>query len=190
MTLLCLIRHGHSTGNRDKLFSGYTEEHHELTSKGHSQVEQAAKKLSGITFSKLWSSKLKRAIQTAQIIRMHSLKPPEFWVTTEALNERKYGQMSNLSRAEAVQKYGQPIVDSWSYTINQKPPGGESIQEVAQRAQRYYKNHIEPNLAEDDILIVSHYQIVRGLVSYIEEIPLRDTLHNPINNAEPIIYEF
>lgn len=190
MTILCLVRHAQSIGNQNGFYSGYTEGHHGLTERGFEQAERCGEKLSEMEFTKMWSSKLDRAVQTAQIIRMRSLSPVSFWVTTEHLNERHYGELGGLSRTHALELYGEEIVNRWSTTITQKPPGGESIQQVSQRARQYYRKNIEPFLGENNILIVSHMQILRGLVSYIEEIPLEDTLKTKINNAEPIIYEF
>jgi 2,3-bisphosphoglycerate-dependent phosphoglycerate mutase len=190
MPYVCLVRHGQSFGNAHKVFSGSSEDH-ELTPLGVSQAEKAGRQLAGYSFDEIHSSALTRAIATAQIIKMSSIYPPKNWYISAALNERFYGVVSGKNRELVEKQFGKEKTQLWSTTLNGAPPGGQNLFQVYSQVKEYYKKAIEPKLATDNILIVSHMHITRSLMVLLEDLPISQIFEiDTIKNAQPILYEF
>lgn len=187
MGLLCLVRHGESEGNVRRIYSGSTD--HPLTFNGVDQAEIAGIKLAKYSFDIVYSSKLTRAIATAQLILNHNPIKPKEWHTTELLNERYWGHAENLGRKELEKIYSDEVLKSWHTTLNSTPPGGETQFSVYKRCLKFYRDNVLPNL-DKNILIVSHCMVKKALITIIEDLPLDEMHSHQIKNAEPIIYEF
>jgi 2,3-bisphosphoglycerate-dependent phosphoglycerate mutase len=169
MPLLAIVRHGQSAWNLENRFTGEVDV--DLTPQGREEARSAGKKLAHIPFSRCFTSVLKRAIETLDIIleETHSKGLPV--ICDKALNERNYGQLQGLNKAETARKYGEEQVAIWRRSYSVRPPGGESLADTAARVIPYYTIHIEPYLKKgENILIVAHGNSLRALMMHLEHI--------------------
>jgi 2,3-bisphosphoglycerate-dependent phosphoglycerate mutase len=172
MPLLTLIRHGQSTYNLENRFTGSLDV--PLTSLGIQEAHQAGSKLKGFTYSAAYTSMLKRAQNTLQIILEEIKQTGIPIIQNAALDERMYGSLQGLNKAETILKYGEAQVDVWRRSFAVRPPDGESLEDTFNRAIPYYKSTIEPALkANQNILVAAHGNSLRALMMYLESI---DTL--------------
>jgi 2,3-bisphosphoglycerate-dependent phosphoglycerate mutase len=169
MPLLVLVRHGQSAWNLENRFTGDVDI--ALTPLGREEARAAGKKLIGIPFSCCYTSVLQRAIETLTLILEESGHPDLPMIRDKALNERNYGQLQGLNKAETMKKYGEHQVAIWRRSYAVRPPGGESLQDTAARVIPYYKKEIEPLLQKgENILVVAHGNSLRALMMYLEHI--------------------
>ena len=143
---LVLVRHGESEWNRRNLFTGWCNP--DLTEKGLIEAMVAARMLrsKGIKFDVAYSSQLKRAQRTLDIIlsELGQGKIPVHF--DEALNERHYGDLCGLNKDEARERWGEDQVEVWRRSYDIPPPGGESLKDTEERVMPYYKSRIWPDL--------------------------------------------
>jgi len=169
MPLLVLVRHGQSAWNLENRFTGEVDV--DLTPLGRDEARAAGKKLRGVSFSGCYTSVLRRAIETLTLILEESGHPDLPVTRNKALNERNYGQLQGLNKAEVAQQYGDHQVAIWRRSYAVRPPGGESLQDTAARVIPYYKKEIEPLLQRgENILVVAHGNSLRALMMYLEHI--------------------
>jgi 2,3-bisphosphoglycerate-dependent phosphoglycerate mutase len=188
MSLLVLVRHGQSTWNLENRFTG--EEDVPLTPQGREEARAAGNMLKTVTFSQGFTSVLQRAIDTMTII-LDTAGYPDLPVTrNRALNERNYGQLQGLNKAQVSIKYGEEQVTEWRRSFSVRPPGGESLEDTAGRVIPYYQGAIEPLLKKgQNILIVAHGNSLRSLLMYLEKINEADISHVDLPTGQPRAYE-
>jgi 2,3-bisphosphoglycerate-dependent phosphoglycerate mutase len=186
---LVLIRHGQSEWNKLNLFTGWKDPG--LTNKGIKESEEAANKLNdfGITFDVMFTSKLIRAKDTGiKILKLLSQEDIPV-VEDEALNERKYGDLTGLNKDEVRQKFGEKQVQIWRRSYNTAPPGGESLFDTYQRVIPYFKEIIVPEInARKNVLISAHGNSLRALRKYLENFSEDEIVNIEIGTGEPIFY--
>jgi 2,3-bisphosphoglycerate-dependent phosphoglycerate mutase len=189
MPLLTLVRHGQSSFNLENRFTG--EEDVPLTELGCEEARAAGRKLSAIPFSQGFTSVLRRAIDTMTLI-LEVKGQPDLPVTRDrALNERNYGRLQGLNKAEVAKQYGDEQVVLWRRSFSARPPGGESLADTAARVIPYYQERIEPMLWQgQDILVVAHGNSLRSLVMYLEGISEVDIAHIDLPTGVPRLYTF
>jgi 2,3-bisphosphoglycerate-dependent phosphoglycerate mutase len=169
MPLLTLIRHGQSTYNLENRFTGNLDV--PLTLLGAQEAHQAGNKLKNFAYSLAYTSMLKRAQETLQIILKQIEQTEMPTIQSAALDERMYGNLQGLNKAETIQKYGEAQVDLWRRSFAVRPPNGESLEDTFNRAIPYFKSEIEPRLkTNQNILIVAHGNSLRALMMYLENI--------------------
>src|SRR6478735_1328517 len=142
--LLVLVRHGQSEWNLKNLFTGWRDV--DLTEKGVAEATAAAQKLKaqGLTFDIAYTSALKRAQRTLDII-LNEMALTSIPVTKDvALNERDYGDLSGLNKDDARAKWGAEQVLKWRRSYDIAPPGGESLKDTIARTLPYYVSEILP----------------------------------------------
>ena len=136
--LLVLVRHGQSEWNLKNLFTGWRDV--DLTEKGVAEAREAGRKLKaqGLTFDVAFTSALKRAQRTLDLMltELGQTKIPVF--KDQALNERDYGDLVGLNKDDARKKWGEEQVHIWRRSYDVAPPGGESLKDTAARALPYY----------------------------------------------------
>ena len=185
---LALIRHGQSTYNKKNIFTGWKDV--ALTEKGIREAHEAAPLLADITFTHAFTSDLKRARHTLDIILkdIHQDIP----VTEDiALNERDYGSLVGQNKAEAAEKYGVDQVQIWRRSYATPPPDGESLEMTAKRSIPYFKDQIEPLLTGNNNIIVSaHGNSIRSIVMHLHNLSREQILQTEIGWCEPWIYIF
>lgn len=214
-TKLVLLRHGESLWNAKNLFTGWADV--PLTEKGEQEAKQAGAliKAEGIEFDIVYVSTLQRAIKTMWLtldaMSRHYLPVVKTW----RLNERHYGALQGLNKAETAEKYGQAKVMEWrrSYAIPPPPveessehhprndpryrnvpladlPNTESLHTTGLRFMPEWNNAIAPLLKEGNhVLIVAHGNSLRALVKHLDNISEQDILKVNIPTAVPLVYE-
>ena len=189
MALLAIVRHGQSEWNLQNRFTGWVDV--ELTEAGKTEARKAGESLKGYTFEKAYTSDLKRAQLTLDIILEEIGQTDIEIVKDVALNERHYGDLQGLNKAETARKYGDEQVHIWRRSYDIAPPNGESLKDTAARVLPYYHKVIEPELkAGNDIIIAAHGNSLRALIMFIENLSPEEILKREIGTGKPIVYEF
>ncbi len=188
MASLILLRHGQSTWNLENRFTG--TEDVDLSMQGKIEASRAAALIKSYPIQIAYTSVLKRAIHTLQIIlQENSLIVPV--IRDAAFNERNYGDLQGMNKSETAHQYGSEQVQRWRRGFNAAPPNGESLADTYYRVVSYYKIEIEPKLMEGDtILIVAHGNSLRALMMYLEGISAHDIAQVDIATCVPKVYEF
>jgi len=188
MSILVIVRHGQSEWNLKNLFTGWSDV--DLTSTGEHEAEYAGIVLRPYHFDIAYTSVLKRAIHTLSII-LDQICISIPIIKDKALNERNYGDLQGLNKAEVGEKYGAQQLIAWRRSFTEVPPGGESLENTYQRVIPYYQQQIEPKLKSgQNVLIVAHGNSLRALMMYLEKITPEDIAHVDLATGAPRLYEF
>ncbi len=210
---LVLCRHGQSTWNLENLFTGWKDV--DLTEQGVAEARQAGRDLKelGIRFDVAYTSVLKRAIRTLWLIldEMDQMWLPV--IRAWQLNERSYGALQGLNKAETAAKHGDEQVLIWrrSYDIPPPPiaedderhprfdvryagipnlPATESLKTTLERVKPYYEANIVPRLkAGENVLITAHGNSLRALVKMLDGISDDEITSLNIPTGIPLLYE-
>ena len=188
--ILILVRHGESEWNLKNLFTGWKNP--DLTEQGIAEAKATAHKLkaAGLEPNVFFTSALKRAQHTLDLI-LDELGITEVTITrSKALNERDYGDLAGLNKDDAREKWGEEQVLIWRRSYDVPPPGGESLKDTAARTLPYYEAEILPQLkAGKTILIAAHGNSLRALVMAIEGLTPDQILAREIGTGEPTTYK-
>ncbi|MDD3234983.1 MAG: 2,3-diphosphoglycerate-dependent phosphoglycerate mutase [Candidatus Cloacimonetes bacterium] len=216
MYKIVLIRHGESSWNKENLFTGWTDV--DLSEKGLQEAHTAGKRLKeeGFVFDEAWTSVLKRAVRTLWITldEMDTMYTPVYhdW----RLNERHYGALQGLNKAETALKYGDEQVKMWRRSFDVPPPAleitdarypgldpryanlspeqlplCESLKDTCARTMPFWNEVILPRLAAGRRLIVSaHGNSLRAIVKNLNGISDADIVSLNIPTGIPLVYEF
>ena len=188
MARLVLLRHGESQWNLENRFTGWVDV--PLSPKGIEEAKQAGEKLRGFTFDRAFSSVLTRANETLRIV-LEVLGQTNIPIENDkALNERMYGDLQGLNKAETAKKYGDAQVKIWRRSYDVKPPGGESLKDTAERALPYYEKMVKPHLLQGEtIIIAAHGNSLRALVMELDQLAKEEVLELNIPTGVPLLYE-
>ena len=190
MSSLVLIRHGQSVWNAANRFTGWTDV--DLSEVGVSEAEEAGRILSSHRIDVVHTSDLVRAQRTAEIIM--SLNESSEGYSTKfdwRLNERNYGSLQGLNKAETAEKFGAEQVHIWRRSFDVAPPDGESLEMTAERTIPYFEEEILPDLkAGKSVLVSAHGNSLRSIVMHIEEISPEEIVSLEIQTGSPMFYEF
>jgi 2,3-bisphosphoglycerate-dependent phosphoglycerate mutase len=215
MHTLVLLRHGESTWNKENRFTGWTDV--DLTEKGREEARSAGQllKAGGFGFDLVFTSVLKRAIRTSFIAQDEL---DQLWLPVERswrLNERHYGALQGLNKAETAAKHGEEQVKIWrrAYAIAPPPltpedprhagrdprykdvapallPLTESLKDTVERFLPYWQDSIAPQIqAGRRLLVVAHGNSLRALVKYLDDISDVDIVELNIPTGIPLVYE-
>ena len=188
---LVLVRHGQSEWNAKNLFTGWKNP--DLTSDGRKEAINAGSliKERNIQFSMMFTSALKRAQITGQII-LDGIEQPDIKVVKdEALNERDYGDLSGLNKDDARKEWGEEQVHIWRRSFDVPPPGGESLKDTAERVLPFFNSSILPKIIEGkNILVAAHGNSLRSLVMQLDDLSKEEVIALEIPTGAPIIYSF
>ncbi|MBI9030937.1 2,3-diphosphoglycerate-dependent phosphoglycerate mutase [bacterium] len=215
MYKIVLIRHGESQWNKENRFTGWTDV--ELSDKGNQEAIAAGKLLKeeGFIFDKAYTSVLKRAIKTL----WHTLEGLDLmWIPVERawqLNERHYGALQGLNKAETAQKFGDDQVLIWRRSYDTPPPAleksderypgndpryasltsaelplTECLKDTVARVLPYWNDKIVPDIkAGKRLIIAAHGNSLRALVKYLDNISDEEILKLNIPTGIPLVYE-
>lgn len=189
MVWLCLLRHGQSQWNLENRFTGWVDV--PLTDVGRREARQAGERLAAqdIRFDVAYTSVLSRAIETLDIAQQALGQTSLPVHQDEALNERMYGDLQGLNKAETAAKFGEEQVHIWRRSYDVPPPNGESLKDTQQRALPYYHSHIEPDLkAGKNVLVVAHGNSLRAVVMALEHLAPDEVLKLEIPTGIPWLY--
>ena len=188
MSQLVIFRHGQSVWNLENKFTGWVDV--DLTEKGIQEAKNAGLKLKGYKFDFAYSSALQRAQKTLKLALETAVHPPVSPIYDAALNERMYGDLQGLNKADTAAKYGEDQVKIWRRSYDIAPPNGESLKDTAARVIPYFENEIVPKLkAGKNIVIAAHGNSLRALIMYLEKMTPEQILQFEIGTAEPRLYE-
>jgi 2,3-bisphosphoglycerate-dependent phosphoglycerate mutase len=187
---LILVRHGQSEWNLKNLFTGWRNP--DLTALGESEARATGKalKAAGIVPDLFYTSTLRRAQHTLDLM-LEEMGILNVTITRNvALNERDYGDLSGLNKDDARAKWGEEQVLVWRRSFDVPPPGGESLKDTAARTLPYYQAEIVPLLqAGKTVLIAAHGNSLRALVMAIENLTPEQILAREIGTGQPTIYK-
>lgn len=191
MASLILIRHGQSVWNASNRFTGWTDV--DLSDKGVIEAEEAGRQLSEIRIDVVHTSDLIRAQRTAEIVMQHNESSGEDVPTRYdwRLNERHYGSLQGLNKAETAEKHGAEQVHIWRRSFDAPPPEGESLEMTAERTIPYFTEEIIPDLKSGkNVLVSAHGNSLRSIVMHIEKISPEDIVSLEIPTGEPMYYNY
>ncbi len=212
---IVLIRHGESEWNKANLFTGWTDV--DLSDNGREEARNGGRLLKeeGISFDICFTSVLKRAIHTANLVldEMDEIYIPQ--IKSWKLNERHYGALQGLNKSETAEKYGEDQVKVWRRSFDVCPPAleetddrnpanqpaykyvdkfflplTESLETTIQRVIPYYLETIVPEIRSGkSVLIAAHGNSLRALVKYLDNISDEDITGLNIPTGTPLVYE-
>jgi 2,3-bisphosphoglycerate-dependent phosphoglycerate mutase len=212
---LVLLRHGESTWNKENLFTGWTDV--DLSEKGVQEAHEGGKVLlkEGYTFDIAYTSVLKRAIRTLWIAldEMDLMWIPVF--NSWRLNERHYGALQGLNKAQTAEKYGEAQVKIWRRSYDIQPPAltpdddrypgrdprygdlrpeevpfTECLKDTVARTLPYWHETIAPTVRSGKrVIVAAHGNSLRGLVKYLDNVSEHDIVELNIPTGIPLVYE-
>ena len=213
---LVIIRHGESEWNKLNLFTGWSDV--DLSPEGKIEARLAGKALNEeeIDFDVCYTSYLKRAIHTLNLVLEEMNRDWLPVIKSYKLNERHYGALQGLNKAETAKKYGEKQVKIWRRSFSVRPPvldetsnqnpkkqvqySGinrdelplcESLEDTINRVVPYFNNVIKKDmLSGKRVLIVAHGNSIRSLVKYFENLSEEEILEVNIPTGIPLVYEF
>ena len=189
MAQLTLVRHGQSTYNLENRFTGSLDV--PLTLLGEDEARLAGQKLKDFRFDVAYTSTLVRAWETLRIILEEIEQTSLPIIKNSALNERMYGSLQGLNKAETALKYGEAQIEIWRRSYEVRPPDGESLEDTYHRTVPYYQWEIEPKLKTGkNVLIVAHGNSLRALKMYLENISPEEIVKVNIPTGTPRNYLF
>lgn len=215
MIKLVLLRHGQSEWNRENRFTGWHDV--DLTEQGRGEAARAGRQLAeqGFEFDLAFTSVLKRAIRTLWI----ALDQMDLmWIPVHRswrLNERHYGALQGLNKAQTAARYGEQQVLEWRRSYDTRPPAltldderhpsrdrryaaldraelpcAECLQDTVARFLPYWHESIVPQLhAGQRVLIAAHGNSLRALVKYLDDVSTQDIVGMNIPTGIPLVYE-
>jgi 2,3-bisphosphoglycerate-dependent phosphoglycerate mutase len=187
--LLVLVRHGQSDWNLKNLFTGWRDV--DLTDKGVAEAREAGRKLKGqgIKFDAAFTSVLKRATRTLDLMLEEMGQSAIPVIKDQALNERDYGDLSGLNKDEARVKWGEEQVHIWRRSYDIAPPGGESLRDTAARVLPYYIQEILPRVMRgEQVLVSAHGNSLRALVMVLDRHTTESITKLNLDTGVPMIY--
>lgn len=191
MSFLVLVRHGESQWNLENRFTGWVDV--PLSEKGMREAKSAGERIKkeNVRFDKAYTSVLKRAQDTLRLL-LEVLGQTGIPIEQDqALNERHYGDLQGLNKAETEKKFGEEQVKLWRRSFDVAPPGGESLKDTAARTLPYFKSKILKDIREGrNILVSAHGNSLRSIVMDLDKLTKEEVLELNIATGVPIIYQF
>jgi len=189
MAKLILLRHGESQWNLENRFTGWVDV--PLSPKGEKEAGEAGEKIKGIAIDQAYTSLLKRANHTLEIA-LKAAKQEKVPVAKDvALNERHYGDLQGLNKAETAKKYGDAQVKIWRRSYDVAPPNGESLKDTKARTLPYFDREILPKvIGGKNIIVAAHGNSLRAIVMELDKMTEAQVLELNIPTGVPLVYEF
>lgn len=187
--VLVLVRHGQSTDNELNLYSGWRDP--DLTARGEAEARQVGERLAaqGLTFSTAFTSRLRRAQRTLDLMLTQMRHPDLPIIADEALNERHYGALAGLNKEQSRAVFGSDQVHLWRKSYEAVPPGGESLAMTAARTVPFFEARILPRLRRGEhILVVAHGNSLRSVVKFLDKMSDEDLIAFNIATCEILTY--
>src|SRR6516162_1534381 len=187
--LLVLVRHGQSDWNLKNLFTGWRDV--DLTEQGVKEAREAGRKLKaqGLKFDIAFTSALKRAQRTLDLMLAELGQTNIPVIKNQALNERDYGDLVGLNKDDARKKWGEEQVLKWRRSYDIAPPGGESLKDTLARALPYYVTEILPHVMRSErVLVSAHGNSLRALVMVLDKHTPESIIKLNLDTGVPMIY--
>ena len=190
MPTLVLIRHGQSAWNLENRFTGWWDV--DVTEKGAEEARAAGRLMAekGLDFDQTFTSLQTRAIKT---LNLALEEMGRLWLPVEKdwrLNERHYGGLTGLNKAETAAKHGDEQVHIWRRSYDVAPPGGESLKDTAARTLPYFDARIMPDVkAGKNIIVAAHGNSLRSIVMHLDRLTKEQVLELNLATGVPLVYE-
>ena len=187
--VLVLVRHGQSEWNAKNLFTGWKDVG--LTELGVEEARSAGEKLkkAGHHFDIAYTSNLIRAQKTLILILEELGQGGLETIRDVALNERDYGDLVGLNKAETAEKFGADQVHIWRRSYDVAPPGGESLKDTAARTLPYFEANILPRvLGGENVLVSAHGNSLRAIVMQLDGLSEDEVIRLNLATGAPMIY--
>ncbi|MEX0592578.1 MAG: 2,3-bisphosphoglycerate-dependent phosphoglycerate mutase [Nitriliruptoraceae bacterium] len=187
MPTLALVRHGQSLWNLENRFTGWVDV--PLTSTGRQEARTAGESLAGLSFDVAYTSALTRAQETLSIM-LDAMGVDIPTIRDVALNERDYGDLSGLNKADTATKYGDEQVKIWRRSYATPPPNGEALADTAARTLPFFERCILGDIAQGkNVLVAAHGNSNRSIVMRLDGLSEEEVIALEIGTGVPLIYE-
>jgi 2,3-bisphosphoglycerate-dependent phosphoglycerate mutase len=187
MPTLALVRHGQSLWNLENRFTGWVDV--PLTEKGEEEARRGGERLRDLTFDVAYTSALIRAQETLRIIQ----ETAGFTIPVirdPALNERHYGDLQGLNKADTAAKYGDEQVHIWRRSFATPPPNGEALKDTAARTLPFFERAIMGDIRQGkDVLVVAHGNSNRAIVMQLDQLEEDEVPGVELATGVPLVYE-
>jgi len=187
--VLVLVRHGESEWNKLNLFTGWRDV--DLSETGIEEARRAGQLLKAekLHFDVAFTSALKRAQRTLDIMLEELGETGLETYKDQALNERDYGDLAGLNKDDARKKWGEEQVHIWRRSYDVAPPGGESLRDTAARVLPYYIQDILPRVMRGEhVLVSAHGNSLRALVMVLDKHTTESITKLNLDTGVPMIY--
>ena len=184
--LLVLVRHGQSDWNLKNLFTGWKDPG--LTEQGIAEARAAGEKLkqAGYRFDIAFTSALKRAQDTLDIMLDKVGQRDLPILKNKALDERDYGELTGLNKDDARKRWGEEQVHIWRRSFDIAPPGGESLKDTAARVLPYFEKEILPRVLKGErVLVSAHGNSLRALIMALENLSGEEIVRRELETGVP-----
>lgn len=199
MPNLVLLRHGESQWNLENRFTGWVDV--PLSPKGIEEARQAGEKLKSYRFDRAYTSVLKRAINTLDIVLKIIGQTDIPIVRDQALNERHYGALQGKNKAEIGRQYGEEQLKLWRRSYDVPPPKdktelnpegiSESLKDTAARTLPYFDSRIVPDLkAGRNVIVSAHGNSLRSIVMQLDNLTKEQVVELNIPTGAPLLYVY
>ena len=187
MPQLILVRHGQSLWNLEDRFTGWVDV--PLTPLGVEEAVGAGVKLKGTKIDVAYTSTLQRAQNTLNaILQSMGIEVPT--IRDEALNERHYGDLQGLNKAQTALKFGDEQVKIWRRSFDVPPPNGESLKDTAARTLPFFERCILGDISQGkNVLVVAHGNSNRSIVMQLDKLTREQVLELNLGTAIPVVYD-
>ncbi|HZN91772.1 MAG TPA: 2,3-bisphosphoglycerate-dependent phosphoglycerate mutase, partial [Myxococcales bacterium] len=187
MSKLVLIRHGQSLWNLENRFTGWIDV--PLTDRGRAEARRAGQLISDLKFDVAYTSALTRAQETLELVLETAGQRPPI-IRDQALNERHYGDLSGLNKADTAKRYGDEQVKLWRRSYDVAPPNGESLELTARRTLPFYDRAIAGDLRQGkNVLVVAHGNSNRSIVMKLDNLTREQVVALELGTGVPLVYE-
>jgi 2,3-bisphosphoglycerate-dependent phosphoglycerate mutase len=184
---LVLVRHGQSLWNLQNRFTGWVDV--PLTALGEQEARAAGERLKGMSFDVAYTSALRRAQDTLTLI-METAGLDVPIIRDEALNERHYGDLQGLNKAETAQRYGADQVHTWRRSFATPPPNGEALKDTAARTLPFFERAILGDIRMGhDVLVVAHGNSNRSIAMHLDQLDEQQVLDLELATGVPVVWE-
>lgn len=217
MATLILMRHGQSLWNAVNKFTGWVDV--PLSERGRAEATIASTKLRNYRVNVCFTSMLMRAMETAVVtltesdeicggripVIKHAADDPNWhgWdrydgdpelelpiFPSPLLDERYYGDLQGMNKAEMAEKYGAEQVHLWRRSFSVRPPGGESLEDTAARTLPFFRDRIMAHLKQgDNVLVAAHGNSLRSIVMELDQLSPDEVVKLELATGVPIVYE-
>jgi 2,3-bisphosphoglycerate-dependent phosphoglycerate mutase len=187
MPILAIVRHGQSLWNLENRFTGWVDV--PLTEAGEQEARRAGERLAGQHFDVAYTSVLVRAEETLRLLcETAGLDLPV--IRDQALNERHYGDLQGLNKAETAERYGDEQVHIWRRSFATPPPNGEALKHTAERTLPFFDRAILGDIKQGkDVLVVAHGNSNRSIVMQLDQLGEDEVMGVELATGIPLIYD-
>jgi 2,3-bisphosphoglycerate-dependent phosphoglycerate mutase len=219
MSKLIMLRHGQSLWNAANRFTGWVDVPLSERGRAEATIASCKIRDAGFTVDVCFTSMLIRAMETAIVVMtecdeirqgkipivQHATDDPNWhgWnkyhsdpdkeipiFPTPALDERYYGELQGLNKAETAEKYGKEQVHIWRRSFSEKPPGGESLEDTMHRSVPFFRDRILAHLKQgDDVLIAAHGNSLRSIIMYLDDLSPDEVVKLELATGVPLVYD-